>query len=406
MSSSKKSFFLYFLGFFVFLGFYIVILALANAGLLTFSRGLTIPIRLLISVVFVFLFLFSRRVTLKRPTILFLVFAFFYLVRIGIDFFSSKDLYIGYGELVFYFLSFSLIPFVCVSTIKIDLNAFNNIRRAFFFSAAVFSTLAVFYLYRYIGTVGRFSSSFIGEEAISPLILSYCSSLIMGVSVVYLLTNNVNKTSRLFMMMLVVLSIVPFFLGASRGGLIALFMPFIVMYGLRGNAGARLKFMFFAFLGVVVLAVLAQQLGSGLFNRIGNLSEDIAQEDSSAIRVFIWMQSFNQFLSSPLIGDKLAVDGFSGYPHNIIFEVLQTTGILGFAPFLILLVTSLRKSILIFKNNPTYAWISVIFIQCVTQSMFSGAIYSSSWLWFSMALILSFPLQENKIETTLITKYD
>lgn len=402
MLSNKKSVLFYFLGFFVFIGFYVIILALANVGLLTLSRLITIPIRLLISLAFLLILIFSRHVILKRQTILFLLFAVIYLLRVLIDFLNGESLYMGYGELIFYFLSFAVLPFVCTTATNLNLESFDAIRKALFFSSILFVIIAVPYLYQYIGTVSRFGSNTIGGEAISPLILSYCSSLIIGVTMVYLMTNKVSGKNKAMLLILIFLSTIPFFMGASRGGLVALFTPFIFMYGFKRGAMAKMKFVVFAVIGLSVLVFLAQEMGSGVFNRMGNISEDIANEDSSAIRIFIWIQSLSQFLSSPLFGDKLAVDGFSGYPHNLIIEALQATGIIGLIPFAILFIMSFKRSVFIFRNFPKHAWLSVIFIQCFTQSMFSGAIYSSGWLWFSMALILSFPLQNKKNKTIII----
>src|SRR5690606_4793044 len=91
----------------------------------------------------------------------------------------------------------------------------------------------------------------------------------------------------------------------------------------------------------------------------------------------------------PILGDKLKVDDWGGYPHNIVVEVLQTTGVLGFIPFLILISRALILCFKNFKRNKSYAWVFVIFIQALIQSMFSGAIYTSAWLWTSMALAFS-----------------
>jgi len=397
MLLNKKTTLFYFLSFFVFIGFYVVILVLANVNLLALSRLITIPLRLLISAAFLMILIFSKRVILKKHALFFVFFATIYLGRVLTDFLHGEALYMGYGELVFYFLSFAVIPFVCTISAPITLKTFNVIKQGFFLSAGLFVFIAVPYLYQYIGTVSRFGSNTVGAEVISPLILSYCSAMIIGVFMVYLMTNSVTNNTKVLLWILIFLAIIPFFMGASRGGLVALFMPFILMYGFSKGTVTKVKFIVFSIICLAVLIYLAQQMGSGVFNRIGNLSEDIENEDSSAVRILIWFQSLQQFLSSPLVGDKLAVDGFSGYPHNLIIEVLQATGVVGLIPFATLLFMSLKRSILIFKNFSKHAWISVIFIQCFTQAMFSGAIYSSSWLWFSMALILSFPLKQKTI---------
>src|SRR5690606_25305912 len=77
-------------------------------------------------------------------------------------------------------------------------------------------------------------------------------------------------------------------------------------------------------------------LDSGLLNRLMATSEAIEEGGSSASRLMIWKSSFNQFLDNPFFGDKLGIDNRSGYAHNFFIEVLQTTGLIGFIPFIFL----------------------------------------------------------------------
>ena len=146
---------------------------------------------------------------------------------------------------------------------------------------------------------------------------------------------------------------------------------------------------------------LSEKMGSSLIDRMTSTSSDMAEGNDSAVRTIMWGNAFNQFANNPIMGDRLKLDGFDIYPHNILFEILQSTGFLGFIPFIILIIKVFSKSFSILKYAPQYSWISVLFIQCFTQNMFSGSIFSASWLMMSMAIVFAFARNENKLYIAL-----
>lgn len=172
-----------------------------------------------------FSYLTSRKSLTSK---IFLVFALIYLIRIFIDILYDEYFYISYTELIFYFVSFCVIPFVCLSKFDFSKIDFQKLYIVFLVSALIFSSLAVIFYGRFLGTVQRLSPNIVGEDVISPLTLSYSSSLIIGVSLVYNVYNKASNRIKILSYLALILSVLPFFLGASRGGIIALFIPFLL----------------------------------------------------------------------------------------------------------------------------------------------------------------------------------
>jgi len=373
-----------------FLGFYTVILLALNAGMAGFTRQLTIPMRGIIGGACILLFFlnFKNKIPYLKW---FLIFVFFYSSRLFIDYINDKVFYISYTDLIFYFLSFSVIPFIGV--IKTDFSKIDvkSIYKTFLFTALAFCILVGLSYSRFIGTVGRLSTNTTGEEdIISPLILSYCGTLIIGVCATYVFFNrSEKKIIKQLSYVAVALAFIPFFLGASRGSIIALFVPFFMLAMSKISFRNVMIYITFFVIGIFLLIYIDDYLGSGLIDRLAGTSEAIERGDSSASRVTIWAYSYEQFLNYPLFGDKLKTNGVDIYPHNIVLEVLQSVGIVGFIPFLILLFKGVISSIKVFKYHVSYAWIAIIFLQSLMQGMFSGAIYSSAWFWTSLAMVLS-----------------
>lgn len=392
MFKNKNSFLLYVIFFLSFVGFYIIVLLLVSLNLTDQTRLVTIPTRLLLGLCLGGLVLLNRRKS--HPALMvFSLFAIAYFFRILLDSYLGNKSYQSTSSILFYFISFAIVPFFAVSSFKLHEDYLKVIRKSISFSSLIFAVLAIFSYQQFIGTVGRLTSSTGGgdDSVISPLILSYCSTLGIGVAISYVMYNKTSLFTKLLAVITIGLSVVPFFLGATRGALIALFIPFVVMVAAKRNLIFLIKSLAILVLALIAVVYLDSALNSGLIDRITNISTDIDQSNNSAVRLIMWQNSLEQFMNNPIIGDKLAVDGFDGYyPHNIVLEVLQATGIVGFIPFAILLIKAFLSVFRLFRLNKKYSWIGVIFLQSFCQNMFSGSIYLAAWFWVSMALVFSF----------------
>jgi O-antigen ligase len=377
--------------FLVFLGFYAILLVLFNAGMAGFTRQVTIPIRVIIGLSLISLvFLNYKQIKVISETRWFLFFAFLYVLRVVIDFYLKEKYYVSTSEILFYFISFAVIPFVSLSTFRFNEKYLSTILNTIFFSGLIFSVLAILLYRSFIGQTSRLTSSAVGEDVISPLALSYCATFIIGVLTAYFLYNKkTGKRKKMIGFGIIGLAVVPFFLGASRGSLVALFLPFIMIFFSGKGIRFFIKSGFAAVVILLGIVYLSEYFGSGLLNRFLNISEDIESGSSSAIRFQIWESSFSQFLYHPIFGDKLRVEFWNGYPHNLFLEVLQTMGLLGFIPFFILTFNAVKACFRIFRYHPKYAWVAIIFLQSFIHNMFSGAIYTAAWFWASMAFLLA-----------------
>lgn len=386
--------------FFTFLGFYSAILLGINTGMSGFTRQLAIPIRAVIGFSSILLYFIGFRN--KAPYLKwFVLFTFIYIVRIFIDYSKYEFFYISYADLLFYFISFVIIPFFGVSRANFQRINFNVLYKVFLLSALIFSFLSIFIYGRFVGEVGRISESSTGESVISPLILSYCGALIIGVLSVYLIYN-FKKTSKITILLsfgAIIMAVIPFFLGASRGGIFAIFVPFILMGASNLSLKSIIKYSLLVAVLIIGMIYLDDYLGSGLLSRFTGTAEAIETGGSSASRLGIWSISFSQFVDNPLFGDRLNTIDINHYPHNIFLEVLQALGLIGFIPFIVLVIKGLKASIYIFKYHAIYSWIPVIFIQAMMQNTFTGAMYTSAWFWTSMAMVLSlnYYLKKNEI---------
>lgn len=380
-----------------FIGYYVCLMLLFYIGLGALSLSISIPLRLLILICLTVFFLQSTRLKTKSETYIFLLFSLICLARIFSDALKGLPYYLGTSRLLLYYLSFDMIPFLLLSNIKFKAVDYNTIRKGILLSGFLFAVLSTIFFRNYIGTVGRLTTETADIEMLSPLALSYCSSLTIGIAISYWIENPLFIRQKFFFLLLIGLSATPFFLGASRGSLIALVLPFIFVLIIKKNVFTSFRTILMMAIGLIGIIYVSQEFGSSLIERLTSTSTDIAEGNESAVRTIMWQNAFNQFANNPVMGDRLKLDGFDVYPHNILFEILQCTGFLGFIPFSILLIITFMKSFKILKYTPQYSWISILFIQCFVQNMFSGSIFSASWLMMSMAIVVAFTRSENEI---------
>ncbi len=391
MKINKANAYIYFVIFFlVYIGFYAILLLGINLKLPSITEIISIPIRMLILAFCVLLLLLNLK-KIKWPNILFcyLIFSSLYFIRILIDYNQLKPLYINYSQLVLYYLTFSFIPFFIISIFSLNKQIIRFIYKGFFLSSLLFAGLASVLYGQYLGNVSRLASGIINDSVISPLILSYCSTLGIGVIIMYLIYNKVSFKAKLLSWVVIILNIIPFLLGASRGSIIALVLPFVIFMISKSSAKTFLKGIFLLIFFVIGLYFVDTYFEASLFERFLSIGEDIESGSSSSSRVIIWNYSWEQFLNNPFFGDKLQTNNIDIYPHNIILEILQSVGLVGFIPFMLLLIYSFRICYKVFRSFPQYSWIPVVFIQAFSQNLFSGAVYTASWFWITMALLIA-----------------
>lgn len=391
MGKKLNSYFLFIIFLLTFLGFYVIVLFLLNNDMKETTRAVTIPIRIVIGVSLLLLTIMNLSRFAVQPVLKwFLLFSGFFLARIIVDDARAEYYYLTTSDVTFYFFSFAVIPLTSLSGYRFQSRDFEFIMKAMLLSGFVFSWAAISFYGTFLGTVERLSSTS-STEIISPLILSYCSTLIIGVFSAYLLYNKTGKWVKIIAGISIVLATVPFFLGASRGSLFALFFPYLFILFANKSAAHTIRGIFVMIIAFVLLVFLAENFGSGLFERLAGTASD-SNYSESAIRLSIWEESLTQFMDHPFFGDKLRVNSWMNYPHNLFIEVLQTTGIVGFIPFTIIVVKAFRIAIATFRTDKQYAWVPIIFVQAFMQNMFSGSIATAAWFWTSVGLILGFDL--------------
>lgn len=388
--------------FFIFSGYYAFLALWISAGLEGFSRGFTVPLRLLLSVLMLFVIITNvkNKNKYKVKKLIFLTFTLFwglYFFKVLQNHFIGVPLMRGWYEYIFYALNFCVLPFFTFSTMDFSKNK-DLILNSLIFSGFTLALVTIFlYFDALISGVGRINmlTYDTGESTISPLSLAYSSVLTIFLCFFKLThSNRLNPKNKLYVYMVILVSFVPFLLGASRGSVVAAFFSTIILFS---YSGIKNRFKIIFTLAFTISLVVSGSIQS--WSSITERSSEVLISGDKSIRLVYWEMALNQFYDEPILGSTIELLDAPGakilnrikntYPHNVFVEVLMSTGIIGFSLFILILFKSLLIIHKFCKRDKEALWVFVILVQGLSQGLFSGAIYFSILIFFPLGIIYS-----------------
>lgn len=377
--------------FFVYSGYYAGLALIFSAGFFESSRFYSIPLRLFLVVLMSYIIGKYYKNSKWGPnySVLTLFIILYFFKVLYTENLPPNKITMGRGwyEYCFYFFSFCVLPFFTFSTI--DFRKYKNtILNAFIFSGFALGVLSLF-LYKdmLIQGVGRISMAKYEnpetEETLSPLALSYSGAITITLCVYRLIYDKtISSFNKLYLYLTTALSFIMFFLGATRGSLVALILsiPVLMYFGSLKN---KVRITLLTIIVVPLVIYGAEATGSAIFTR----TADSLETGDASGREGLWSDAFNEFLENPLLGGRIEVSGI--YPHNIFLETLMATGIVGFLLFVYVFLSSFINGIKLSNQNTDYLIPFLIFINAFSQHMFTGGLWSAILLFVPMGTLLS-----------------
>lgn len=255
--------------------------------------------------------------------------------------------------------------------------------------------------------VGRLSAN----ARLNPIILGHTATTLITTSMWYLFRGKQHelslvseekklKASGLWDIVSAISSVVrvPIILGAimlglyvlaltaSRGPSLALvtcLLCFIIW--LRG------RLVYLVVIGVAAIVVFIEL---GFVTNIFSLGIDIERlsifntgvdDDYGNGRGQLYAEAYSRFISSPLLGDALTLEG-GIYPHNVILEAFMATGIVGGSILIWITYRASRTLVEVSRGSPLIFWLLLVMVQSLTGSMTSGAIYYDPMFWSTLGI--------------------
>jgi O-antigen ligase len=375
-----------------------LILFIFPAAIITFSnitgdidgtRIVSIPVRLLSCILLLYL-LFKSKLKLDSPEFFLIsIFTILYFIRIFLTATEIKQsFYQSLPEFVLYYFAYMFIPLACLflaKNIKYDVAKLGKdlLLLSLFFLVPV----NIFYG-SYLGQLSRIEEV-VSQDGVwaNPLMLSYVSSIIFVLVLSNLLCDKKYFLSRPLLLLIFLLALVPFILGASRGALLAFIAFLLFTIIIQPLTVKTLRFYFITLISLPILIILSFKFEIGGLYRLLEVQEAVRDGASEYTRLTRWKLSFSQFSENPFFGNSLVEFTSRNYPHNIFMEILISTGSIGFTVFFLLIIRISYQAITIIRNTQNNLWVVGLFIIGFVGANFSGNITNQAYLALSMGLI-------------------
>lgn len=355
-----------------------------------FTGIYSIPIRLFCS--FLMLYFIVKNIKYKinnnyyfSAVLLFLIYV---LLTYAIDLNSQLELYGKKVEYILYIIVYSLIPFLFFSFV--DYEKLNKVlANSIIYSGFILSCI-VLYLYKDLILSGIARISFLKYEGqdsfLSPLSMSYAASLTISMCFFKIIQQNkILETIKFIFFILI--SFVPYNLGASRGSVITLFISVFLSILFVAKRTVKIKILIILPFVFTALILFSNKMGSAVFSRFLSIGDSYSNQDTSVTnRLDQWSQAFNYIKEDYIFGGYFLVDGV--YPHNIFLEIGMGQGLLVLLFFIICVIYCFKELLLIAKIKIDAVPL-IIFIHGLIMGMFSGSISSSILLFTGMGVLVS-----------------
>lgn len=358
------------------------------------NRALTIPFRsvillLSLNIILYKIFVEHERFWLRSGSYWYFFLAFWalYIVRLILDtMIFPVPLKLPVEEYWLYAIGTCLIP-----TIAFLGHIDNRIQEkaSHFVFALMLLTCVLAFLYRHnlmeFGGSGRLDLDYL-----NPITIGHAGTSLVIMSLFFILKK---KLSLRTILPYLTLPLGFFIMGlaSSRGPFLALIVVVCFMMWtsfLRISKKRILALLIICLLGIPFLVEKITVSESSMSQRIGTIHEILSGEREEA-RSILWRDAWEQFLDNPLLGSSLDEKHSMTYPHNAIIESFMATGLFGGIAFASLVVLAFMKARMIIVNDLNKAWIPLLCVQSLAGAMFSGALYTNLFMWYSMGAVFS-----------------
>jgi hypothetical protein len=352
-----------------------------------------------------------KTIKINKYSLPILFFLFLYSIRLAYDAFFL-NLKSAYPNLLIFSYFFGGIVFISLAIIIA--RKYLNIRYIFkfFIITLCLSNLAIFIL---LIRTSQFNILTIFSQRLSfgiedidsyDIINSITISVNASLLLLYFTFSSIFKITFLrfnkhISLILILLSILNLILSGSRGPLIS--MLFIILLMLIQAKKIKLKniFRFIFILTLIIFFFL--RFTSINFNEISYLQRIYSNDEFTLLkddsRKELYNSAISQFYINPIIGDKYFEETTKTYPHNILIEVLMSTGLIGIVLFLIhcFVLLFLYLKYYIYKDEKTFIfYVTFFYFFC---SLFSSSIWGNlEFFIFSILLIYTLKNKLNTVE--------
>jgi O-antigen ligase len=355
------------------------------------STVINFSIRAIISLMLIFVFFLSLKITIPKLDILqqlIAVFLFIYTVKILYDI-EILGIQIGSSTpLTLYAMYFGNI-ILPVMVLIIFQDKIRIIDDNIIFWILLISCASIVLPILLLGSNGLYelflarnvlASDGSGEEKaiLNPITIGLHGELLAIVSIIL---NDKNKKNSISIYKLgIIVGVLTMILGASRGPILGFTICLFIFTLYRLNNLRKLSIS-----GTIVFLLILSFAFFLVFNlnsddfyvieRLNSLNEDDTRKQ-------LLSSALSDFYKNPIFGHQFVLSDGGWYPHNIYLESFMSLGIIGGSVFIILILFTLIKIFKIFLNKQKTLFITAfIMLIYIIVGLTSSSLYGFYYFW-------------------------
>lgn len=364
------------------------------------SQLVTVPYRALVLVLCIVLILINIRYSLGKLPLPIKFFWFFWIILIIRIFYDTNirtDVHIKDISQVWIYIFGIILPLIIVlPKIFVYIDFYKSLILIFVFASITLVITLFNSQLEYVQDVSdiRYDANI----ALNTISYGHLGTTVAVLGIFIIRRYNLDYFLKILVIILSVVGLYSILRAGSRGPFIAFFGVLFFWYISRMKNA--LKVLFFLIVCVFILSLFADYL----FDMIGFFSPLMEErlkmsfyEGDTSERNPLYYAAIKLFMESPIIGKQFAIfepvgffEGYESfaYAHNMILDAFMGLGIVGGFVLVYILYVSIKIIIFNISSGFENYWISLILLQSIISSMFSGAIYYDPLL--SGLLVLHF----------------
>lgn len=323
------------------------------------------------------------------------IYVWLYFVRLFYDFMIAgveQEIVTNPFAAVFLYANAAIVPFYGLQLFRWDLMDMRKLNTAILLIFLTMGMVSMSYIVtgkalEYLGPDGRF----MGNESMDTIAFGHLGTTITLLAIALFYQKGNRLGHKLLSIWSIAIGLFISIAAGSRGALVALIICFIAYLYMNGH---KLKIL----IGLPVLAVLFIGLLPWLNDILISYDNQALERLYASIyepnsleagvtsgRDILYAKAWHLFTNNMLFGSPLFVDG--EYVHNSIFESFLGLGILGGCLFVALIGYGFVSAIRLAEKDKQYLFVSLLFIQYLSYSLFSRTLSMLPLFWLSLYIV-------------------
>lgn len=325
------------------------------------------------------------------------IYIWLYLVRLFYDFMVvgvEQEIVTNPFAAIFLYINAAIIPFYGLCFFRWEQINLRKLNTAILLIFIVMGMVSMYYIFtgkalEYLGPSGRFQ----GNASMDTIAFGHLGTSITLMAITLFHQKDIRLWHKLLSSFAILAGLFISLAAGSRGAIVALIICFIAYLYMNGH---KMKVLIGLPILAVLLLALLPILNDFLLNTMDNhaleriyasiYDPNSMEQGVTSGRDVLYVQAIENIKNNPILGSPLFIKG--EYVHNSILESFLGLGLIGGLLFITIIGKVLVTAFRMAEQDKRYLFVSLLFIQYLSYSLFSRTLSMLPLFWLSIYLVI------------------